>query len=119
MKKFVKLVTFSRFLIPLLLTASLLLGACARTGPDAGAAGEAELTMTLEELAGFDGLEDRRAYIAVDGIIYDVTDIAQWKDGIHQGRYQAGQDYSQEIRNEAPHGTGMLSRAVKVGKLID
>ena len=115
MKKIVKLVTFSRFLIPLLLTASLLLGACARTGPDAGAAGEAELTMTLEELAGFDGLEDRRAYIAVDGIIYDVTDIAQWKEG----RYQAGQDYSQEIRNEAPHGTGMLSRAVKVGRLID
>ncbi|NLG57268.1 MAG: cytochrome B5, partial [Clostridiales bacterium] len=29
--------------------------------------------MTLEELKAFDGKEGRRAYIAVDGIIYDVT----------------------------------------------
>lgn len=119
MKHMTKSASPSRFLILLLLAASLLVGACARTGPEKEAGASGELTMTQEELARFDGLEGRRAYIAVDGVIYDVTDIPQWKDGLHQGRYQAGRDYSEEIRSQAPHGTGMLSRATRVGRLID
>ena len=35
------------------------------------------------------------------------------------GRFQAGQDYSEEIRSESPHGTKMLDRAPEIGVLID
>ncbi|MDW7655594.1 MAG: cytochrome b5 domain-containing protein [Bacillota bacterium] len=73
----------------------------------------------MEELAQYDGLEGRKAYIAVDGVVYDVTEIPQWKDGFHQGRFQAGKDYSAEIRSESPHGLSMLSRAEKVGVLAE
>ncbi len=100
----------------LLLTVATIVACAKETG---SAANDTELSLTLEELAQYDGLEGRKAYIAVDGIIYDVTDISQWKDGLHQGRFQAGQDYSEEIRSESPHGTKMLDRAPKVGVLVD
>ena len=110
----------SRPMVLALVVIMLIFGAaCAGQGKDAAAGQGAKLTLTLEELAEFDGLEGRRAYIAVDGIVYDVTDMPQWKDGLHQGRFQAGQDYSRAIREQSPHGTGMLSRAVEVGVLAE
>ena len=111
-------------LIMALLSLSIAAGACsaedATTETTATPTGSGtEQSFTLEELAQYDGLEGRKAYIAVDGIVYDVTEIPQWKDGIHQGRFQAGKDYSKEIRSESPHGLSMLSRAEKIGVLID
>lgn len=119
MKKITTFAPYRRYLILVFLIAGLLVAACAKTGTEAGGIGMAGLVLTSEELARYDGLEGRRAYIAVDGIVYDVTDIRQWKDGLHMGRFQAGKDYSEEIRSESPHGTGMLSRAVEVGRLED
>ncbi|MDD4323764.1 MAG: cytochrome b5 domain-containing protein [Eubacteriales bacterium] len=79
-----------------------------------------EMTFTLEELAEYDGKDGNRAYIAVDGIVYDVTDIEAWAGGTHaDGQFTAGKDYSDEIREISPHGTGVLSRAVVVGSLVD
>ncbi|HBP38314.1 MAG TPA: cytochrome B5 [Clostridiales bacterium] len=100
------------------IAASACSGAAATT--NTAATGNAtERSFTIDELAQYDGLEGRKAYIAVDGVVYDVTDIAQWKDGLHQGKFQAGKDYSDEIRSESPHGLSMLSRADKVGILAD
>jgi predicted heme/steroid binding protein len=50
-----------------------------------------------QTLANFDGREGRRAYIALDGIVYDVTGHPMWPNGLHRGSFQAGKDYSAQI----------------------
>lgn len=77
-----------------------------------------EQVFTREELAAFDGLEDRNAYIAVDGVVYDVTAVFQWGSKLHAGKFQAGKDYSEEIK-KAPHGVDKLLEAVRIGTLVD
>ena len=77
----------------------------------------AVLELTLEELAAFNGKSGARAYVAVDGIIYDVTDSAAWKNGDHNG-FEAGKDLTEAIKNVSPHGIGKLANVVEVGKLV-
>ena len=73
-------------------------------------------TFTLEELAEFDGKDGARAYVAVQGVVYDVTDLPRWEGGTHNG-YDAGQDLTDIILNKSPHGLSTLERATKVGLL--
>ncbi len=77
-----------------------------------------ESVFTLDELADYDGQDGRRAYIAVDGVVYDVTDVPQWKDAEHFG-FTAGTDTSDALRNNAPHGASLLNNAVVVGSLAE
>ncbi len=77
-----------------------------------------DLVLTLEELAEFDGKDGRPAYVAVDGVIYDMTDSRHWPGGGHHG-YQAGRDLTDVIRNQSPHGVGNLSRVPRVGVLAE
>ncbi len=72
---------------------------------------------TLEELAQFDGQDGRPAYIAVDGVVYDVTDVRQWGMGEHFG-FAAGSDVTEALKN-APHGSSQLNQAKVVGRLAD
>jgi len=51
---------------------------------------------TLEELAIYDGANGRDAYVAVDGIVYDVSKEATWGGGTHFGLY-AGKDLSSQF----------------------
>lgn len=88
----------------------------AKKATDASSSATKQLELTLEELKVYDGKEGRRAYVAIDGIIYDVTDVPAWKNGIHQGLYKAGQDLS-EIIKKSPHGKAALEKALVVGKL--
>lgn len=74
----------------------------------------AEKTFTVDELAKYDGQNGNPAYIAVDGVVYDVSAISAWRNGIHQGQYKAGMDYTDLIK-KSPHGTKVLDQAVKVG----
>jgi predicted heme/steroid binding protein len=80
-------------------------------------AGEEALLLTLEELKAFDGKEGRRAYVAVDGIIFDVTDSPLWASGTHNGN-QAGQDLTQALAG-APHGPEKLENVVEIGVLVE
>lgn len=70
--------------------------------------------ITLEELATFDGRDGRPAYVAVDGVVYDVGDVRQWANG-HQG-LQPGADHSDAI-GRSPHGRSVLRRLPIVGRL--
>jgi predicted heme/steroid binding protein len=72
--------------------------------------------MTLAELAGYDGQDGRRAYIAVNGTIYDVTESPRWKNGLHPPDHQAGQDLTEEL-TKAPHVRAVVERFPVVGTL--
>ena len=72
--------------------------------------------MTLSELAGYDGQNGHRAYIAVNGTIYDVTDSPHWKNGLHPPDHQAGQDLTEELA-KAPHVRTVVERFPVVGTL--
>jgi predicted heme/steroid binding protein len=75
------------------------------------------IELTLEELAVFDGTNGKKAYIAVDGFIYDVTDSSSWSNGSHNG-FRAGNDLSIAI-NSSPHGKSFLTRVPKIGILVE
>jgi predicted heme/steroid binding protein len=87
-----------------------------RAAAEAGAlVGKRELTR--EELDTFDGRDGRRAYIAYQGVIYDVTMGASWPSGTHMGRHQAGQDLTRDLAL-APHNDGRVREMPVVGTLV-
>lgn len=71
--------------------------------------------ISLEELATFDGQNGNLAYVAIDGIVYDVSGIPAWTDGKHNGNV-AGKDLTEAIKS-APHGTTKLDGLTIIGKL--
>ena len=71
-----------------------------------------------QELRRYDGEAGRRAYIAYQGLVYDVTDSRLWRDGIHRTLHYAGQDLSTEGA-AAPHGDWVFARMPVVGVLVD
>ena len=73
-------------------------------------------TFTAQQLSFYDGRNGRPAYVAVDGIVYDVSESKYWKNGIHQNLHHAGADLSSEI-NESPHGRDVLKNLPRVGTL--
>ena len=72
--------------------------------------------MTKEELAKFDGCDGRAAYVAVSGVIYDVSSSPLWNNGEHEGGHQAGQDLTTELK-QAPHVRTLIERFPVVGQL--
>lgn len=79
---------------------------------------ESALELTLEELKEFNGQDGKDAYIAVDGIIYDITDSPLWKNGEHNN-FSAGNDLTEEIKNVSPHGVANLERVPEVGRIVE
>ncbi|MBD8048727.1 MAG: hypothetical protein KID00_01205 [Clostridium argentinense] len=70
---------------------------------------------TVEELKLYDGTKGKPAYIAVDGIVYDVSYEASWGGGTHFG-VMAGNDVSDAYKN--CHGNNsVIGRLNKVGVL--
>ena len=72
--------------------------------------------MTLEELSVFDGRNGQPAYVAVGGIIYDVSKSPLWENGKHEGAHQAGCDLTTELKS-APHIAAVIERFPSVGRL--
>ena len=72
--------------------------------------------MTCEELAKHDGREGRKAYVAVNGKIYDFTDSQMWQNGDHQGAHRSGCDLTEELKS-APHVRAVIERFPVVGLL--
>jgi len=65
--------------------------------------------MTQEELATFDGQDGRKAYVAVNGKVFDVTASPYWQNGNHQNAHQAGTDLSADLL-KAPHVRSVIER---------
>lgn len=71
---------------------------------------------TLEELAKYDGTNGQPAYVAYQGVVYDVTESAMWPDGDHEGSHSAGGDLTQE-HESAPHDV-YVTDFPEVGRLV-
>jgi predicted heme/steroid binding protein len=91
--------------------------------PDASNVDESEVIdeqlpeMTLAELSVYDGRNGAKSYVAVSGLIYDVTDSSYWPNGNHNG-FQAGQDLTQPLLTQAPHSIANIQRYPVVAVLI-
>lgn len=70
----------------------------------------------LEELKQNNGKNGMRAYVACEGLIYDVTGSFLWQGGKHQVSHYAGEDLTLELK-KAPHGVEFLKRFPVVGYL--
>ena len=78
-------------------------------------AGSTGRVFTLDELKKYDGQNGNPAYVAVNGIVYDVTNAKDWNSGTHHG-HQAGADLTDAIK-QSPHGESVLSGLPIVGSL--
>jgi predicted heme/steroid binding protein len=75
---------------------------------------------TLNELARFDGSDGRAAYVAVDGVVYDVSASARWSGGTHSAcnlGAMAGQDLSELIAKAPGTMRSLLAKMPVVGTL--
>ncbi len=68
------------------------------------------------ELARYDGMNDRPAYVACNGKVYDVSTSFLWQKGDHQVLHRAGADLTEALQR-APHGEDLLERLPVVGTL--
>ena len=111
-----------KILILLLISILVLVGCSAESvpegTPESTPVDAEELVLTVEELGGYDGMDGNPAYIAVDGVIYDVTNVAPWDGATHNG-FSAGQDLTEEIKTISPHGVSKLRDVPIVGRLED
>ncbi len=76
-----------------------------------------EQIISAEELRKHDGTR-APAWVAIDGIVYDISKSFFWIHGKHQDEHWSGADLTEALRN-APHGRAVLERFPKVGKLQD
>lgn len=73
---------------------------------------------TLAELATYDGDGGTTAYIAVNGTVYDVTNVDEWENGWHKGVHLAGTDATTAFAG-SPHSASLLATLTIVGTLAD
>ena len=74
-----------------------------------------ERVFTLEELGKYDGSGGNPAYVAVNGVVYDMSRESTWGGGTHFGLY-AGKDLTGEF--QGCHGmAAILMKLPKVGIL--
>lgn len=73
--------------------------------------------LTLQELAKFNGKDGNPAYVAVNGVIYDVTNNAAWAAATHFGM-TAGKDLTAEFTSCHAAGQSLLNKLKIVGRLI-
>jgi predicted heme/steroid binding protein len=73
--------------------------------------------LSLEELQYFDGKENKPAYFAYKGKLYDVSSSKLWKDGTHFNKHRAGDDLT-DILKTAPHGEDKVLKMPRMGELL-
>lgn len=72
---------------------------------------------TIEELSQYDGSNGKPAYVAVNGIVYDVSLEATWGGGTHFSMY-AGKDLSAQFNGCHGGKTEILVNLPQMGLLI-
>jgi predicted heme/steroid binding protein len=77
-----------------------------------------ELELTIQDLAYYNGRDGKKAYVAVDGIVYDVTNSSKWTGGSHFGGATAGRDLTAAMDANPSHGRENLSRVPRIGIIV-
>lgn len=72
---------------------------------------------TPGQLSAYNGINGNPAYVAVNGVVYDVTSIATWAAATHFGLV-AGRDLTQEFAS-CHAGLNILSKLKVVGRLAN
>lgn len=72
--------------------------------------------MEKEELDKHDGIEGKKAYVAFEGKIYDVTASKLWRNGKHFKTHLAGRDLTSAMK-AAPHGAEVFERFQSVAEV--
>jgi predicted heme/steroid binding protein len=77
-----------------------------------------ERIFTEHDLQQFDGTRGKPAYIACNGVVYDVSASALWCGGLHRDLHYAGTDLTRTLR-KAPHTAEVFSHVTvkRVGRL--
>lgn len=72
-----------------------------------------------QDLSKHNGEGGARRWIALEGIVYDVTDCPKWHSGLHEQMHFAGLDLTTELP-DAPHGHEVLLRPCvkKIGYIL-
>lgn len=71
---------------------------------------------TKQQLALRNGQDKPQIWVALNGLIYDVTESRLWKDGKHYEHW-AGQDLTDELP-DAPHTKTVFEKFAVVGVLV-
>ena len=75
-------------------------------------------TLTLSELAQYNGKNGAPAFVAYKGRVYDVSKSYHWRGGRHWASHQAGADLTLQMA-DAPHSAAMLERFPVIGVLVE
>lgn len=71
---------------------------------------------TLEELAKYNGSNGKPAYVAVNGVVYDVSTQPAWGGGTHFGLY-SGKDLTDQFKGCHSGDVDILKNLPQVGVL--
>lgn len=98
--------------------ALLALAGCADDGPRELTAEESarveSTVISADELAAANCQEGAECWVAVDGVVYDVSEVSGWSSGREHQGVMAGTDATEAV-GDSPHGTGVLDRLDVVG----
>lgn len=78
---------------------------------------QSERAFTRQELAEYNGKDGMPAYVAVSGIVYDVTSSAAWGAATHFG-LSAGNDLTAQFAS-CHAGQPILQKIPQVGKMMN
>ncbi|MDQ0246810.1 putative heme/steroid binding protein [Bacillus fengqiuensis] len=84
--------------------------------PAQGVPQQNQRTFTIQELANYDGKNGKSAYVAVNGIVYDVTNNRAWAAATHFA-LTAGKDYTKEFASCHAGQQSILATLPVVGRL--
>jgi predicted heme/steroid binding protein len=71
--------------------------------------------ITRAQLALRNGQDKPEVWVALNGIVYDVTASRLWRSGKHYEHW-AGQDLTDELK-DAPHNANVFDKFRPIGKL--
>lgn len=118
-KIFITIIVALALTLPLTACGSSPSGTAAATVTQAAQTKEdgSQKTFTKDQLKEFNGQNGKAAYVAVNGTVYDVSNVKQWVNGTHHG-VEAGKDLTEAIKS-SPHGLSVLEKLPVVGKLVN